>query len=126
MIPEAAVLIVGDDDRRVRPDFARAHGVDQRLHMALAGQQVGVARVLVVQADGLHERHRGEGTGAQGGEEVLLVLQVRSLCRRAVGVVREVDERLVVELEQRIGMPRECVVPAARIPRVATSCLARP
>ena len=43
-------------------------------------------------------------------------LRWAALAGRAVGVVGEVGERLVVELEERVGVPGERVVPAARVP----------
>jgi hypothetical protein len=63
MIPEAAVLVVGDDDGGVLPVRAVAHRVDQLLGVALAVEHVGVARVLVHLAEWLDERDRRKRSG---------------------------------------------------------------
>jgi hypothetical protein len=58
VIPKAAIFIVGDDDRRVAPDWALHDAADQRDHVILTGQEIGRAGVLVTRADRFDERHR--------------------------------------------------------------------
>jgi hypothetical protein len=55
VVPEAAVLVVGDDDRGVLPVGTVADGVDQVEHVLLTGDQIGVTGVLVVGAERLDE-----------------------------------------------------------------------
>src|SRR5207245_5931498 len=68
----------------------------------------------------------GKLPGPQGRYKVLLILQVLGLRRGAVRIIREVDERLVVELEQRPRLPGERVVPTTRIPRPWDPFLGQP
>src|SRR5207245_10647553 len=113
--PAPAVLVVRDDDRGVVPVRAAADRVDELVDVILARGEIGVSRVLVVEAVGLDERHGGKLPGPQGRYKVLLILQVLGLRRGAVRIIREVDERLVVELEPRPRLPGDRVVPTTRI-----------
>ena len=70
--------------------------------MHLAGDDVGVVGVLVVDAVGLDERDRGQRARLRGGQEVGLVAQVGPL-RPALAVAVEVDERLVVYWNRVVG-----------------------
>src|SRR5438552_2536709 len=74
------------------------------------------AGVLVVLAERVDERYRGEAVVAEGAQEVLLVFQVGGPAGSAIGVVGVVSERLVVELKEWVGVAHNRVVPAARIP----------
>src|SRR5436190_21947386 len=85
--------------------------------------------MLVYLADRLVEAHsRQLAARARIADELLedgLVQQVRPTGRTRP-VVREVIERLVMELEQRIRVTGHCVVPAARIPGPAEIGAAQP
>src|SRR5207249_1861739 len=105
VVPEPAVLVVGDDYGAIRPVGAVLHSVYEVGHVLLALQVAGVAWVLVVCADGFDERHRGQVVAGERAHEVLFVLQVGRSAGRAVGVVGIVGERLVVELEEWIRVP---------------------
>src|SRR5208337_794476 len=76
MVPAAAVLVVGDDDRGVRPVGAALDGMHDVGDVLLARQQVGVAGVLVVLANRLDEADGGQVATGQVGEKVILVLEV--------------------------------------------------
>ena len=72
--------------------------------------------MLVVLADRLNERDRGQGPVVEAGEEVFLVLEVLRLRGRAVGVLLKVDEGLVVEFEGLCGLAGQRVVPSSSLP----------
>src|SRR5262249_46887044 len=116
VVPGAAVLVVGDDDRAVLPVRAVLHRANEALDVLLAAQQARVAGVLVILAKRRDERHRRERVVLQRGEEFGLVAQVDFLRLGAVGVIGEEGERLVVILEEGIGVTSQRVVPAAREP----------
>ena len=111
--------------------------------------------MLVLIAERLHEAHLGQRPILGGGDELDLVLQVCRTIGGAGGVAREVVERLMVELEGRIGAERVLavggrdvrvrarairravrparsgrvarrVVPAPRVPRPADAGIAHP
>ena len=103
------MLVVGNDDRGISPVRAVLHRGDQVSHMLLPVLFGRVARVLVVGPDRLIEAHRRQGVGADGLDEIGLVLQVGGLAGRAVGIVGVVVEGLVVELEQGIRVAGEGV-----------------
>ena len=65
--------------------------------------------MLVVGPQRLHERDGAQRAGLRGRDELGLVAQVLGLRGGAVGEVGEAGERLVMELEQRIGMPGQGV-----------------
>jgi hypothetical protein len=111
VIPEAAVLIVRNDDDRVLPVRSVPDRVDQVFGVQLAAQNVGVSGVLVYFTERLDERDGREVSVLGGGEEFRLVAQVLRLRGGAVGVVREVGERLMVKLKKGIRVPCERVVP---------------
>ena len=56
VIPEAAVLVIGDDDEHVRPLRALLEMRDDVGDVRVAGQHVGIARMLVEIALRLVER----------------------------------------------------------------------
>ena len=56
MVPATAILVVSDDDRRVVPNRAAPNGFDDVGHVLLTPSQTRVSGVLVVFANGLHER----------------------------------------------------------------------
>src|SRR5579884_4347985 len=100
MIPAAAVLVVGDDDRGRVPIRRAAHGVDQLLDVVLSGDQRRVVGVIVLDADRFDEGDTRETPRAQVSKESLLVLQVGLevlRTRRAPALI--VGERLMVILK---------------------------
>ena len=105
VVPAAAVLVVGDDDGGVVPVRAVLDRADQIGDVLLAVEQGGVAGVLVVGAERLDERHGGQLCRRRRPcRSPSSSLQVLGPAGRAVGVVGVERERLVVELEQRIGV----------------------
>ena len=63
----------------------------------LAPHHVRVPRMLVVQGRELHERHLGQlSLPIQDGVQVFLVLQVFFLGLGPVGVILEINERLMM------------------------------
>ena len=77
MIPAPAILVVGDDERGVRPVRTTLHCFHQIGDVLLSAQQIGVPWMLVVFADGLDERNGRELAGLYVLDEILLVFQVR-------------------------------------------------
>jgi hypothetical protein len=115
VIPPPTMLVIGDDDHRMRPDGAVLYGLDQLGHLLLTGGNRRVSGVLVVVADRLDESDGWEAPSGQIREEVRLVLEVAPP-RRAWCVPRKICEGLVVELEQ-LGRPAgHRIVPAASVP----------
>jgi hypothetical protein len=125
MVPAPAILVVGDDDRDVGPVGAVLDRANQVRDVLLSLDERGVAGVLVVRPERLDEGDRRQRPVAEGSGELLLILQVGRLRRRAVRVVGEVGERLVVVLEERVRFPGERIVPAAGIPGPADILLAQ-
>ena len=91
----------------------------------LAGQDGGIARMLVELAGELDERDVRQLAGRQVDVELRLVLQLRGgadvlgIQRPVVvegGIFGEVGERLVVELKQLARLARHGIVPAAGVP----------
>ena len=113
MVPTAAVLVIGDDDRRVLPVGAVLHCPDELGHVLLPAHKAGVAGVLVVRAQRFHEGDRRQRPVAEGPKEVRLIFQMFGPGRLAIGKVRKVVEGLVVILEQRVRLAGDGVVPAA-------------
>ena len=56
MVPAAAVLIIGHNDRARVPNIAVPHGVDDIGYMLLASHDVGVAGMLIVDPGKFDER----------------------------------------------------------------------
>jgi hypothetical protein len=83
----------------------------------LAAQEVRIAGVLVLPAKGLQESHGRQGTALKVREEIFLVLQVCGLRRGPIGELPEEGERLMVELEEPVGVTIEGVVSPPGIPR---------
>src|SRR6266545_529175 len=116
VIPEPAILVIGDDDRGIGPGRALLHRLHQIGHVLLAARQVGIAGVFVVGAGRLDKRNGRQGVVVCRAQKVLFVVQVRGLAGRSIAVFGDVGEWLVIELEQRIGVPGRSIVPAAREP----------
>src|SRR5262245_59991224 len=60
VIPESAVLVIGQNDQRVGPLGAVLNRVDDARHVLLSREQIGVAGVLVIPAYRFDETHRRE------------------------------------------------------------------
>ncbi len=73
--------------------------------MLFAIQHRRVSGVLIVLAERLDERDRGQGPVVEASHEIVLIPKVLRLRGSAVGVLLKVDEGLVVELEGRGGVP---------------------
>ena len=125
MVPAAAVLVVQDDDRRVRPQRAVLHGMHDVGGVLLAGQNGGIARMLVELAGELDERDLRQLAGRQVDVELRLVLQLRrgadvlgiqSPVVVEGGIFGEVGKRLVVVLKQLARLACHGIVPAAGVP----------
>ena len=82
VVPAAAVLVVQDDDRRVRPQRAVLHGMHDVGGPLLAGQNGRVARMLVELAVELDERDARQLARGQVDVELRLVLQPAPRGRR--------------------------------------------
>ena len=93
------MLIVRDDDGRVLPVWAIAHGVDELNEMVLAGDQIRVAGVFVVGADRLDERYGRKRSRLCGRDEVRFVFEMLRFRRGAVGVLCEIGEWLMMKLK---------------------------
>src|SRR6266508_1239826 len=126
MVPEAAVLVVGNDNCRIGPGRAVLYLLHQIRYMLLTLQQGGIPWMLVVWAERFDERDSRQRVGLDLVVELRLVLQVLFAPVGAVGVVLEESEWLVVVLEQRVGMPVQRVSPAAREPGPRDALFAQP
>src|SRR5262249_5320051 len=108
MVPTAAVLVVSDDDSRVRPIGAVLNGVDDIGDMLLPVEYVGVARMFIVRANRLDEANGRQVSIGQVIEEIEFVLEMSSGQRVAlpIGQPRReiviVSKWLVVPLKQRV------------------------
>jgi hypothetical protein len=63
VIPEAAVLVIGDDDEGVLAVGAVEDVIDQFDGMVLAIGNIGIAGVFVVDTEGFYKRDTGQGAG---------------------------------------------------------------
>src|SRR6185437_8150028 len=109
VVPEAAVLVVGDDDRRRRPQRARLDARQQRRDVLVAGQDIGIPRMLVQHALGLVERDLREFALVDAGDQVLVVFQMAGAVRRPRREAREIVERLMMrdEIRRAVGARRD-------------------
>src|SRR5262245_54296780 len=76
VVPEAAVLVVGYDDRRALPGGARLDAAHDVGDVPVARQDRGVARMLVEAALGLVEDDLGQGAGIDVRQQLVQVLQM--------------------------------------------------
>src|SRR5262249_55584874 len=97
-------------------------------HVLLPLEQAGVTGVLIVGTERLDETDARQLAVRQISKELGFVLEMRSRTRvrgiqRAVRIERRVvsviSKRLVVELEERVGLSGQRVIPAARVPAPA-------
>src|SRR5262245_50326828 len=77
VVPTASVLIIRNNDDAVFPDRTVLHSRDEVGDMLLACDDIGVAGVLVVLADRLHEAHWRQVARGDIGQELCLILQMR-------------------------------------------------
>ena len=119
----AAELVVGDDHHRVLLAVATFDELQQRRRGGRSLRLARVPGVLVLGPERLHEADRLQRArlrlprGVEGREERLLVLEMRT-AGRPRRVVREVRERLVVELEGGVRALREGVARVRIVVRV--------
>ena len=111
VIPLAAELVVGDDDHRVLRAGAALDRLQQVDESGAPGGLGGVAGMLVLLAERLDEADRLEVAllvrSLDGVDEGGFVLQMVGARLRPGRVVREVVERLMVELEVAVGAGRD-------------------
>ena len=101
MVPEAAILVVGDDDRGARPQRARLDPGDQAGDVDVAREHIGVTRMLVVGPLRLVEGNLRQIALVDCGDEVGIVLEMLFALRAARRKAREIVEWLVVRDEIR-------------------------
>jgi hypothetical protein len=92
----------------------------------LARQHRRVPGMLVVLANWLDKRDRGQAPIVNAGEKSLLVLEVFRLRKGAVGVLLEVDKGLVMKHEGRGRVAGQRIVPAAGVPGPGYLSIAQP
>src|SRR5215471_17868584 len=117
MVPEAAVLVVGDDHRDRVPDRAGLDTLEDVRDVRIARLDLGTARVLVYAAARLIPGHSRQRAAVDVSEEILQILEVLLARLGATRIVPEEDEGLVVKAEPR-GVDRTGLglIPAARVP----------
>ena len=101
MVPEAAILVVGDEDRGARPQRARLDPGDQAGDVDVAREHIGVTRMLVVGPLRLVEGNLRQIALVDCGDEVDIVLEMLFALRAARRKAREIVEWLVVRDEIR-------------------------
>ena len=99
VVPEAAVLVVGDDDQHARPLRPAPQPLENIGDMRVAAQQIGVGGMLIVAPDRLVEHHRREPPRIDVAQEILAVPQMQVAIRRARREPGEIVEGLMVRLE---------------------------
>ena len=135
MVPEAAVLVIGDDHHHAAPLRAAAQPVEEAGDMRIAAGEVGVGRVLGQPPDRLVEGHRRQGALIDVAHKIVAVLEMGGAIGGARRKPRLIIERLVMRREiWGVVVPRvddtalfvggpaavgERQVPAAGIPRPA-------
>src|ERR1700722_7289527 len=120
VVPDAAILGVGDDDHRIVPYEALLDLIDDRRGVIVATHHAGIPRMLVVRADRLVEADGGKCSVPDRTQHFSLVLEVLGASRRAGGVVREIGERLMMIDEGGVWMAGDRTIEAAGIPRPET------
>src|SRR5450432_1071653 len=125
VIPASSVFVVGNNDCAIFPRFSLLHGGDKVRHMLLPLEQGSVAWMFIVRPKRLDEANGGQSTVRRVGKELSFVLQTRRRPKvlrinGAIRIVRRVlaivGKRLVMELEERIGISIDRIGPAAGIP----------
>src|ERR1700722_13384724 len=104
MIPDAAVLGVGDDDDGIVPDEAFLDLIDDRRRVIVAADKVGIARMLVIGTNRLIETYRRKRAIPDRADHVPLVLEMLGASRRPLGVIREIVKRLMMIDEGGVRM----------------------
>ena len=116
MVPRAAVLVIGDEDDRIRPVRAVFHGADDIGDMLLTFREGSITRVFVIFAKRFDIGDGREIVSRQGREEIFLVLEVRRFGGRTISIIGIEGEGLVMILKERIGVASESIVPASGVP----------
>src|SRR5271155_6242434 len=78
MVPDAAILGVGDDDHRIVPYEALLDLIDDRRGMIVATYHAGISWMLIVCADRLVEANRRKRAVPDRTQHVSLVFEVLS------------------------------------------------
>src|SRR6185436_19819461 len=99
VVPEAAVLVVGNDDGHPLPLGRFLQFQQEIIQVLVAARHVRIARMLVQPAHRLVERDLRQRALVDGGGEVVVVLEVLLAVRLARREALVVVERLVVRLE---------------------------
>src|ERR1700733_3989550 len=113
MVPDAAILGVGDDDHRIVPDETLLDLIDDRSGMIVATHHAGISWMLIVRADWLVEADRRKCAVPDRTQHVSLVFEVLSTSRRAGGIVRKITERLMMVDEGGVRMTGDRIGEAA-------------
>src|SRR5579871_2111697 len=104
MVPYSAVSGVCDYDNDIVPDEAVAYLINDCRGMIVAARYIRIARMLIVQADGLVEADGGKGPVPDRPYHIALILQVFASTGRAIRVVGEIREGLMMKYESGIRM----------------------
>ncbi len=86
MVPDAAVLVIGDDDQHVRPLRALFQMRDDIGDVLIAVQHVGIAGMLVEIALRLVERHLRQRAGVDRLDELAPFMPPSRRCSARAGV----------------------------------------
>ncbi len=116
MIPESAMLIVGDDDNAIVPVRSVANVIDQFFEMPLANHHVRIAGMFVQFSDRLDKSNGRKCAGFRLRDKIVAHLLDVRLLRRSIRIIFEIFEWLMMILEQAVGMSRERIVPSAAVP----------
>ena len=108
VIPEPAVLVVGDDHDHARPLRPAPQPLENIGDVGVAAQQVRVGGMLIEAPGGLVEHHRRQAAGVDVAQEVLAVLQMQLAILRARRKPAEIVEGLMVRLEIEGVVRRAC------------------
>ena len=123
VIPGAAVLVVGHDDDGRCPRGTLSDSFHDVRRFAVACDDTGVPRMLVIAAERLPECHRGQRIGVDRLQKFTLVLEMPGAARRTGTIFGEIRERLMMIFEGAVGMAAHRIGPAARVPGPVDSLL---
>jgi hypothetical protein len=109
MVPEAAVLVVGDDHQHPRPLGSPTQALEDDSSVGVAAQQIGVRRMPIEAPDRLVKHHRRQSARINVAQKILTVLEMLVAVSYARSKPSEVIERLVVLLiYASVGDFRRC------------------
>src|SRR5580698_422207 len=96
MIPASSIISVCDDNHDVIPDKAVLYRMNERGHITISTDQVGIARMLIVRPYRLVKAHRWQGSVFDCAHHIPFVLQMDITPRSSLTILLEVNERLMV------------------------------